>query len=91
MRSQSRGPYITLTPAQRLTVGKRAAEHGTTAAIRFFAKKYPELALKEATVRRLKNLYQSQLSITRNLRRQESDTNLEGLQELPPKKVGDRS
>ena len=86
--AKSRGPYITLTPAQRLTVGKRAAEHGTTAAIRFFSKKYPELALKEATVRRLKNLYQSQLSITRNLRRQESDTNLEGLQELPPKKSG---
>ena len=29
-----------------------AAEYGTTAAIRFFAKKYPELPLKETTVRR---------------------------------------
>ena len=55
------GPYHTLTPAQRLTVGKRAAEHGTTAAILYFAKKYPDLPLKETTVRRLKNMYQSQI------------------------------
>ena len=45
-----RGPYHTLTPAQKLTVGKRAAEFGTTAAMRFFAKKYPQLPLKETTV-----------------------------------------
>ena len=56
-----RGPYHTLTPAQKLTVGKRATEFGTTAAMRFFAKKYPQLPLKETTVRRLKNIYQSQL------------------------------
>ena len=56
-----RGPYHTLIPAQKLTVGKRAAEFGTTAAMRFFAKKYPQLPLKETTVLRLKNIYQSQL------------------------------
>ena len=60
-KPSARGPYHTLTPAQRLTVGKRAAEQGTTAAIRYFAKKYPDLPLKETTVRRLKNMYQSQI------------------------------
>ena len=30
--SNKRGKYLTLTPAQRLEVGKRAAEHGVTAA-----------------------------------------------------------
>ena len=41
-----RAPYHTLTPAQKLTVGKRAAEFGTTAAMRFFAKKCPQLRLQ---------------------------------------------
>ena len=51
-----RGPYLIFTPAQRFEVGKQAAEHGVTASMRYFAKKYPELPLKETTVRRLKNL-----------------------------------
>ena len=46
-----RGPYLILTPAQQFEVGKRAAEHGVTASIRYFAKKYPELSLKETTVK----------------------------------------
>ena len=53
-------PYLILTPAQRYEVGKRAAEHGVTAALRYFAKKYPEMPLKETSVRRYKNLYQSE-------------------------------
>ena len=52
-------PYLILTPTQRYEVGKRAAEHGITAALRYFAKKYPELLLKETSIRRFKNLYQS--------------------------------
>ena len=61
----SRGPYQTLTSAQKLLVARRAAEYGTTAAMKFFAKKYPELPkrLKETSVRRLKNLYQEYLRI----------------------------
>ena len=62
-----RGPYQTLTSAQKLLIGQRAAEYGTTATIRFFAKKYPELPLKETTVRRLKNLYQDQLRVKREV------------------------
>ena len=61
----SRGPYQTLTSAQKLLVARRAAEYGTTAAMKFFAKKYPELPkrLKKTSVRRLKNLYQEYLRI----------------------------
>ena len=57
----ARGPYFKLTAAQRSQVGKRAAEHGIAASIRFFEKKYPDLRLKETTVKRLKNLYQSEI------------------------------
>ena len=57
----ARGLYHTFTPAQKLTIGERAAEHGTTAAMRFFAKKYPDLPLRETTVGRVKNMYQSQV------------------------------
>ena len=58
-RGARSAPYLILTPAQRYEVGKRAAEHGVTAALRYFAKKYPELPLKETSVRRFKSLYQS--------------------------------
>ena len=57
----ARGPYFKLTAAQRFQVGKGAAEHGIAAFIRFFEKKHPDLRLKETTVRRLKNLYQSEI------------------------------
>ena len=48
---------------EKLLIGQRAAEYGTTAAIKFFAKKYPELSLKETTVRRLKRQYQDKLHV----------------------------
>ena len=51
------GSYLMLTPAQRYEIGKRAAEHGVTDSIRYFAGKYPKLKLKEPSVRRFKNLY----------------------------------
>ena len=41
--ANSRGPYATLTPAQKFEIGKRAAEVGSTAAMRYFAKNYPAL------------------------------------------------
>ena len=52
-RSRPNG-YLILTPAQQFEVGKRAAEHGVTASLRYFTKKYPHLPLKEASVRRFK-------------------------------------
>ena len=57
-----RGPYLYLTGAQRYEVGKRAAQYGMTDTMRYFAKNYPDFPeLKETTVRRLKNLYKSNL------------------------------
>jgi len=40
-KKSQRGSYQILTPAQKLLIGQRAAEYGTTTAIKFFAKKYP--------------------------------------------------
>ena len=54
--SQSRGPYTVLTPAQKFDIGKRAAEIGTTATIRYYAKRYPDISLKETSVRRFKEV-----------------------------------
>ena len=36
--SASRGPYVKITAEQRAVIGKRAAEHGIAAAIRFYTK-----------------------------------------------------
>ena len=50
-----RGEYLSLTPAQKFSIGKCAAENGVTATICYYAKTFPDLPLKEMTVRRLKN------------------------------------
>ena len=42
----SRGPYLTITPAQKYHIGKQAGECGTTAAIGYYQKKFPDLPLK---------------------------------------------
>ena len=47
--SGERGPYLKLIPAQKYQIGKRAAEHGSTASIRYFKTKFPDLELKETT------------------------------------------
>ena len=44
--SGERWPYLKLTPAQRYQIGKRVAEHGTTASIGYFKTKFPDLELK---------------------------------------------
>ena len=82
--SSARKHYIKLTPAQRFTVGKQAAEHGTTAAMRYFSYNYSGqfASLKETTVRRLKNQYLEQVS------RNENSQQGQSIQELPLKKNG---
>ena len=50
-KKRSREPYLSLTSAQKYEIGKRAAEHGVTSSIRYFAKKYRDLDLKESSVR----------------------------------------
>ena len=84
-RGSPRSPYLILTPAQRFEVGKQAVEHRVTASIQYFAKKYPQLPLKETTVRRLKDLYQSSLKSKRPCDSLENTTDV---QELPRKKTG---
>ena len=36
--SGKRGPYLILTPAQRYEIGRRAAEHGVTATLRYYSR-----------------------------------------------------
>ena len=76
-----RCPYKILTSAQKFDIGKRAAEIGTTAAMCYNAKNYPHLDLKEISVRRFKNHYQTQLK-TSTKEISGSST----VQELVPKK-----
>ena len=76
--SNSRGPYLHLTPAQKFNIGKRASEHGVTSTLRYYKKAFPDLPLKETSVRRFKNLFQQ------SLRRPRSDSSKD-LGELPNK------
>ena len=55
LESGKRGKYLILTPAQRYEIGRRAAEHGVTATLRYYLRRFAELKLKETSVRRLKN------------------------------------
>ena len=82
--SNKQEKYLTLTPAQRFEVGKRAAGHGVTAALRYFEKKYPDLALKETSVRLLRNLYQEKLKMPST----EDEATTSEVQEIPRKKSG---
>ena len=75
-------PYLKLTPAQWFEIGRKTAEIGATAAMRYYAKKYTHLQLTEPTVRRLKNLYLQELK-ERSLIARGSD-----FKELPFKKIG---
>ena len=54
-----RREYLSLTPAQKFSIGKHAVENGVTATIRYYAKAFPDLPLKETTVQRLKNNYRA--------------------------------
>ena len=73
-----RGEYLSITPAQKFSIGKCAAENGVTATIRYYTKTFPDLLLsnlKETTMQRLKNNYQASLK-----------TNQGSSKELPGKK-----
>ena len=80
------GPYLIFSPAQRYEIGKRAAEHGVTASLRYYAKKYPELSLKETSMRRFKNLYQAECKHRASIDPSAAPT--EESNELPRKKEG---
>ena len=80
-----RGSYLVFTPSQRFQVGKRASEHGVTSTLRYYSKHFPDLPLKETSVRRLKNEYCTSLKRPRP----RGDTSIEdAVPELPSKKTG---
>ena len=97
-RPGGRGPYVYLTGAQRYQVGKRAAEYGSTNAMRYFEKTYPNFPqLKETTVRRLKGLYTANLLQPAPPKKPDTDDSDEDedakamsstVKELPRKKTG---
>ena len=76
-----RKEYIKLTPAQRFQIGKKAAEIGIAAALRYFKRRHPDLSLTEPTVRRAKNRYIEELKKNPSFEFSE-------LQELPTRKKG---
>ena len=73
------GTYLALTPTQKYAVGKRAAKSCVTTTIRYYAKVFPDIPLKETSVRRMKNDYLSHLKTSESS---------EGVQELPGRKRG---
>ena len=73
------GPYISLTPVQKFSIGERAAENSVTATLCYHSKTFPDLALKETTVRRFKDNYLLHIN---------NSTDPTDLQELSCKKCG---
>ena len=58
----SRKLYLHLTGAQKFKVGKRAAEFGTTNTLHYYAMHFPNLPLKETSVRQFKTQYLSEFN-----------------------------
>ena len=77
-----RGPYLHLTSEQKYYIGKRAAEFGVTSTLRHYSKTFPDLSLKETSVRRFKNQYQC--TIKEQVKSGESGN----IKALPTKKMG---
>ena len=71
-----------LTPAQRYEVGKRAADHGVTASIHYFAKKYQKLSLKETSIQRFKNLYLAKVKLQEAPSKASSDHKVQELSRM---------
>ena len=83
LESGKRGKYLILTPAQRYKIGRRAAEHGVTATLCYYSRRFAELKLKETSVRRLKNEYHASLK-----KPGASSSSVEEIKELHCKKAG---
>ena len=83
----TRGPYTVFTPAQKYEIGKKAAEMGTTSAMRYYDKNYPDLAkkLKETSVWRFKDMYNDKVKKLIHSSTCESPS---VVKELVPKKRG---
>jgi len=86
--SGTRGPYNILTPAQKYEIGKRAAQFGTTATLRYYSKNYPDLPLKETSVRRFKTNYHAELQAELKRKKEGKEEDENAVHELVPKKRG---
>ena len=58
---RARGPYTKFTAEQRAAIGKRAAEHGVAATMRYYEKQYPNGDVKDSSVRMWGNAYTSEI------------------------------
>jgi len=74
------------TPAQKYEIGKRAAEIGTMAVIRYYAKHYLDLSLKETSVQWFKDKYQDK--VKKLIHSYTSTESQLAVKELVPKKRG---
>ena len=83
-RKASRMPYLHLTGAQKYQVGKRAAEFGTSNTLQYYAWHFPNVPLKETSVRRFKSQYLSKL----NKKKPGECSQDDEVGELPSKKMG---
>ena len=66
------GEYLSLTSAQKFSIGKCAAENGVTAMVRYYAKAFPDLPLsnsKDTTMRRLKSTTMRLLKPTKKVQK----------------------
>jgi hypothetical protein len=77
-----RGAYEYFTPEEKAQIGKRAAEYGVTASLRYFSKAFTGRSLKESTVRTWKMKYLQEIAARR---RSGGDMNVK---ELVNKKLG---
>ena len=81
-KSATRGVYQKLSAEKKAEIGKRAAEHGVIATVRYYASKLPE-PLKESSVRTWKNVYTKE---KQRLRKEGNDSTT--IEELPSIKRG---
>ena len=78
-RGKTRGPYTKFTPEQKAEIGKRAAEHGVVATVRYYEKRFP--GVKKSSVRTWRNVYTSEIG----KRRREGSEDFT-VQKLPEKR-----
>ena len=53
--NHTRGPYEHITPDEKATAGKKAAEIGVAATVKSFSKRFHGCVLKENTVRNVRS------------------------------------
>ena len=77
---KKRGPYLRLMPVQRFKVGQRASEFRVTNTLRYYAKHFPELPLKNVS-----EMAERWISV---VLKGSPKGNGDGVRELPCKKTG---